>query len=182
MLGPSRVGRIEITNLQKVCYRAVLEHNRGLLQRGAALVSGTAVAQGSTQMLAGSFANVSMMLRHCCNHPWLLKEVEEGALASLEAESSVRPPRTEREHNDPVHWHQQLEGMRAADVKRYVERLVRSSGKMVLLDKLLPKLKSEGHRVLLFSQVRMPRPHRLVPLPRSALIILTPRAHHAQPS
>ena len=30
--------------------------------------------------------------------------------------------------------------------------LVYTSGKMVLLDKLLPKLKSEGHKVLLFSQ------------------------------
>ena len=31
--------------------------------------------------------------------------------------------------------------------------LISSSGKMVLLDKLLPKLQSQGHRVLLFSQV-----------------------------
>ena len=31
-------------------------------------------------------------------------------------------------------------------------RLVGTSGKMVLLDKLLPKLCAEGHRVLLFSQ------------------------------
>ena len=143
--------QIEITNLQKVCYRAVLEHNRGLLQRGAALVQGGAGA-GNANMLAGSFANVSMMLRHCCNHPWLIKEVEEGALANLEVESSVRPPRTEREFNDPVYWHQQLESMRKADMNRYFDRLVHSSGKMVLLDKLLPKLKREGHRVLLFSQ------------------------------
>ena len=32
-----------------------------------------------------------------------------------------------------------------------------SSGKMVLLDKLLPKLKAQGHKVLLFSQVRAGR-------------------------
>ena len=32
--------------------------------------------------------------------------------------------------------------------------LLTSSGKMVLLDKLLPKLKSQGHKVLLFSQVK----------------------------
>lgn len=31
-----------------------------------------------------------------------------------------------------------------------VDRLVQSCGKFVLLDKLLPKLKSEGHRVLIF--------------------------------
>lgn len=38
-------------------------------------------------------------------------------------------------------------------VQDYMERTVASSGKLVLLDKLLPKLKSEGHRVLIFSQM-----------------------------
>ena len=78
--------------------------------------------------------------------------MREGAHASLEAESSVRPRRTPREHSDPLYWYQQQQKMHAADTARYVERLVRSSGKMVLLDKLLPKLKAEGHRVLIFSQ------------------------------
>lgn len=35
-----------------------------------------------------------------------------------------------------------------------VDRLVRTSGKMVLLDKLMRRLKETGHRVLIFSQVR----------------------------
>jgi superfamily II DNA or RNA helicase len=35
------------------------------------------------------------------------------------------------------------------------EILVKASGKMTLLDKLLPKLKEDGHRVLIFSQFRM---------------------------
>ena len=30
---------------------------------------------------------------------------------------------------------------------------IQTSGKMVLLDKLLPKLKAEGHKVLIFSQM-----------------------------
>ena len=34
-----------------------------------------------------------------------------------------------------------------------LQSLLTSSGKMVLLDKLLPKLQSQGHRVLLFSQM-----------------------------
>ena len=34
-----------------------------------------------------------------------------------------------------------------------IPSIVSCSGKMVLLDKLLPKLQSEGHRVLIFSQV-----------------------------
>lgn len=33
------------------------------------------------------------------------------------------------------------------------EHLVASSGKLVVLDKLLPKLKAQGSRVLLFSQM-----------------------------
>lgn len=36
------------------------------------------------------------------------------------------------------------------------QHLIRSSGKLVLLDKLLVRLKERGHRVLIFSQmVRM---------------------------
>ena len=31
--------------------------------------------------------------------------------------------------------------------------LINASGKLVLLDKLLPKLKQEGHKVLIFSQM-----------------------------
>jgi SNF2 family DNA or RNA helicase len=34
------------------------------------------------------------------------------------------------------------------------DHIVFNSGKMVLLDKLLPKLKAGGHRVLIFSQAR----------------------------
>lgn len=35
----------------------------------------------------------------------------------------------------------------------YYQALINSSGKMVLVDKLLPKLKDNGHRVLIFSQM-----------------------------
>ena len=145
---------VEITTMQKICYRAVLEHNRGLLARGASISQGVmgAGAASASSSLAGSFANISMMLRHCCNHPWLIDEVKSGALEALEAESSVRPPRTERERSDPLHWYRQQQKMREEDEARYIDRMVKSSGKLVLLDKLLPKLAREGHRVLLFSQ------------------------------
>jgi SNF2 family DNA or RNA helicase len=36
-----------------------------------------------------------------------------------------------------------------------VNELTEGSGKFVLLAKMLKKLKAEGHRVLIFSQVRM---------------------------
>jgi chromodomain-helicase-DNA-binding protein 1 len=38
--------------------------------------------------------------------------------------------------------------------KSVVDRLILTSGKMVLLDKLLRRLRNTGHRVLVFSQVR----------------------------
>jgi len=38
-------------------------------------------------------------------------------------------------------------------IDKYYEHLVRSSGKLILLDKLLPRLKARGHKVLIFSQM-----------------------------
>jgi chromodomain-helicase-DNA-binding protein 1 len=46
------------------------------------------------------------------------------------------------------------EDFRGRDDEALLERMVLTSGKMVVLDKLLRKLKETGHRVLLFSQVR----------------------------
>jgi len=70
---------VEITNLQKLCYRACLEQNRAILLQSVG-------AQGSA---AVSFNNVSMMLRHCCNHPWLIRQIEESALHQLALETEV---------------------------------------------------------------------------------------------
>jgi hypothetical protein len=41
------------------------------------------------------------------------------------------------------------------DVKRFVlcQEIMRSSGKFDLLDRILPKMKASGHRVLLFTQM-----------------------------
>lgn len=35
----------------------------------------------------------------------------------------------------------------------HLQALIRSAGKLVLLDKLLPRLKAGGHKVLIFSQM-----------------------------
>ena len=49
--------------------------------------------------------------------------------------------------------------MNHANAGDAINNLVFHSGKMVLLDKILPKLRSEGHRVLIFSQfIRVPLP------------------------
>eukprot|EP00002_Diphylleia_rotans_P023752 TRINITY_DN4674_c0_g1_i4.p1 TRINITY_DN4674_c0_g1~~TRINITY_DN4674_c0_g1_i4.p1 ORF type:complete len:721 (-),score=143.17 TRINITY_DN4674_c0_g1_i4:311-2473(-) len=41
------------------------------------------------------------------------------------------------------------------DDKEFVRKLVSDSSKMLILDQLLPKLKDQGHRVLIFSQMTM---------------------------
>lgn len=39
------------------------------------------------------------------------------------------------------------------DAEKLFSLLVQSSGKLVLVDKLLPKLKADGHKILIFSQM-----------------------------
>ena len=41
----------------------------------------------------------------------------------------------------------------APDSENLFQLLVQSSGKLVLVDKLLPKLHADGHKVLIFSQM-----------------------------
>lgn len=77
-----------------------------------------------------SLSNLAMQLRKCCNHPFLLNGVEEDVRAQV-GESG--------------------EKLSEGDF------LVKASGKLVLLDKLLPRLKADGHRVLIFSQFKVRR-------------------------
>uniref|UniRef100_K3X0Z6 Uncharacterized protein n=1 Tax=Globisporangium ultimum (strain ATCC 200006 / CBS 805.95 / DAOM BR144) TaxID=431595 RepID=K3X0Z6_GLOUD len=55
---------VELTTLQKKYYRAIFERNRSFLNMGA---SGT----------VANLVNVEMELRKCCNHPFLIRGVEE---------------------------------------------------------------------------------------------------------
>lgn len=72
-------------------------------------------------------SNLHMELRKCCNHPYLIR----GAEAHLVATAA------------------------AAGVDSASRRLVDLSGKLVFLDKLLPRVKAEGSRVLVFSQFKI---------------------------
>jgi SNF2 family DNA or RNA helicase len=76
---------------------------------------------------APSLMNVMMELRKCCNHAYLNRGVEERIASEIPVEQ------------------------RSVDVMH--KQLVNLSGKFVLLDKLLPRLKEEGHKVLIFSQM-----------------------------
>lgn len=75
-----------------------------------------------------SLNNLAMQLRKCCNHLFLLRGIEEEFRANtLKEEKEIS------------------EG----------DLLVKASGKFVLLDKLLPRLKQDGHRILMFSQFKI---------------------------
>lgn len=67
--------------------------------------------------------NIMMELRKCCNHPYLIKGVEADLTSNLSTTEEV------------------------------FKAMINASGKLVLIDKLLPKLRSSGHKVLIFSQM-----------------------------
>jgi len=83
----------------------------------------------------GQLKNIAMQLRKCCNHPFLINGIEDTTNAAAIANAT---PGEDPMSNDAVFG-----------------RLIAASGKLVLLDKLLPKLRSDGHRVLVFSQFVM---------------------------
>ncbi|RLO02394.1 hypothetical protein DYB28_014357, partial [Aphanomyces astaci] len=103
---------VELTTMQKKYYRAIFERNRSFLNQG----SSVAVA---------NLMNVEMELRKCCNHPFLIRGVEQKELAAVYDE---------------------------ADRSRV---LIQASGKLVLLEKMLVKFKAEGKKVLVFSQFKI---------------------------
>ncbi|MEE6517944.1 hypothetical protein FKM82_028565, partial [Ascaphus truei] len=108
---------VELTNIQKKYYRAILEKNFSFLSKGA--------CQSNTPNLL----NTMMELRKCCNHPYLITGAEEKILFDFREATAVVP------------------------LDFHLQAMVRSSGKLVLIDKLLPKLKAGGHKVLIFSQM-----------------------------
>ena len=81
-----------------------------------------------------------MELRKVCNHPCLLDGVEhrENERVFKEfLESGKFEGKSPDEQQHIMNEHLQIQ----------------TSGKMVLMDKLLPKLRQEGHKILVFSQM-----------------------------
>ncbi|XP_060926010.1 chromodomain-helicase-DNA-binding protein 6 [Limanda limanda] len=108
---------VELTNMQKKYYRAILEKNFSFLSKGA------------NQHNMPNLINTMMELRKCCNHPYLITGAEEKILESF------------RRSHSPDALDFQLQAM------------IQAAGKLVLIDKLLPKLLAGGHKVLVFSQM-----------------------------
>lgn len=99
------------------------KYYRGILERNFSFLS-----KGTTNSNIPNLMNTMMELRKCCIHPYLLNGAEEQIQYEFK----------------------QTQG---DDSDAYYKSLIHSSGKMVLIDKLLPKLKANGHRVLIFSQM-----------------------------
>jgi SNF2 family DNA or RNA helicase len=119
---------VELTSIQKQYYRAIFEHNHAFLSIGA------------TRQSAPKLSNIQMELRKVCNHPFLIDNVEHRE--------------TERLFNNFIENGQFKDKSPEEQQHMLSENgLILSSGKMVLLDKLLPKLRREGHKVLIFSQM-----------------------------
>lgn len=110
---------VELTNMQKKWYRAILEKNFTFLQKGTSSAN------------VPNLMNTMMELRKCCNHPYLINGAEESIVAEYASQASA-------DSQDP---------------DLLMRSLVHASGKLVLIDKLLPKLKDGGHKVLVFSQM-----------------------------
>lgn len=108
---------VELTNIQKKYYRAILEKNFTFLSKGGG------------QANVPNLLNTMMELRKCCNHPYLINGAEEKILEEFREAHGVDTP------DFPL------------------QAMIQGAGKLVLIDKLLPKLKAGGHRVLIFSQM-----------------------------
>ncbi|KAK8834661.1 choline dehydrogenase 6 [Tritrichomonas musculus] len=90
--------------------------------------------RGAHKSNSTSLRNIAMELRKVCNHPFLIAGAEDQI--TIEKRESLN-----LKENDE------------APSNFEFDLLVRNSGKMILLDKLLRKLKQDGHRVLIFSQM-----------------------------
>ena len=99
-----------------------------ILMKDIDVVNG-AGRQGKMQLL-----NILMQLRKCCNHPYLFDGAEPGGLSLSPPHPFTLSPLPGPPYTTDIH-------------------IVENSGKMMVLDKLLPRLKEEGHRVLIFCQM-----------------------------
>ena len=101
---------IEMTNIQKTIYKALYENNKGMLMKGTGF------------HFNASLNNLEMQLRKCCNHPFLMRELQIELTKDCNSQAE------------------------------YLDTLITCSGKMILLDKLLEKIIKEDSKVLIFSQ------------------------------
>ena len=78
-----------------------------------------------------SLQNLMMQLRKLCNHPYLINGAEDQIVREM------------RDQYQDTMSRQEIE----------LKAMIESSGKMIFIDKLLPKLRAGGNKVLIFSQM-----------------------------
>ena len=155
---------VELTNIQKKYYRAILEKNFSFLNKG-----------GTTANVP-NLMNTMMELRKCCNHPYLIdgmlitciQDKLPSLIRSTSAMSDVRIDfdlvLLHSSHIFDFHLfvlegaeeqivHDLRDRKQSLDSDILTDQMIQGSGKLVLLDKLLPKLKAGNHKVLIFSQM-----------------------------
>lgn len=119
---------VELTMTQKRYYRAILEKNFEFLAN-------------NNKKNFPNLINAMMELRKCCIHPYLLKGAEDPIIKDYMAQKRIP-----NEHNQAIDFNNMVKN------DLYYQILIQSSGKLVLLDKLLNKLHGK-HKVLIFSQM-----------------------------
>ncbi|KAJ3208218.1 hypothetical protein HDU67_006938 [Dinochytrium kinnereticum] len=90
-----------------------------------------------------SLQNVIMQLRKICNHPYLFNiDIDEAGDNAIKQPRKVQPSTGRK-------------GKKRAEneVAVRLPEIVACSGKMLMLERLLPRLFEEGHKVLIFSQM-----------------------------
>ncbi|KAG0419041.1 Chromodomain-helicase-DNA-binding protein 8, partial [Dictyocoela roeselum] len=117
---------VELTMIQKRFYRAILEKNLNFLR--------------NKNDHAPNLLNAMMELRKCCIHPYLIAGAEEKITEELNLRFDYQDQEKIQNNGN------------FNSIDEYYRVLIQSSGKLVLLDKLLNKLKN-GHKVLIFSQM-----------------------------
>jgi SNF2 family DNA or RNA helicase len=111
------------------------------------------VVNGAGKMAKMQLLNILMQLRKCCNHPYLFDGAEPGTTFLVYfCDLAISPPpsknKTKLLHTLFCARTHTLGPPFTTD-----SHLVYNSGKICVLDKLLPKLKEEGSRVLIFCQM-----------------------------
>ncbi len=107
---------------------------QSLQQSGDSGTSSAVAAAPANDNEYRKLMNLLLQLRKICNHTFLLSGGATDA-AAITGESE-----------------EDSEALHAAHEAQYEEQLVQGSGKLQTLDRMLPLLQADGHRVLLFSQ------------------------------
>ena len=125
---------VELTTMQKQYYRAIFERNHGFLMQNL---------KGNLPKLM----NIQMELRKCCNHPFLIHGVEQMEMENLDKILDEEKQQSKSVKSNLTLKQAAIIEKREYEKRRMEEFLIPASGKLVLLDKLLPKLQREGHKV-----------------------------------